>query len=115
MKKDDSVYLKHILDAISLIDEYVHGVSLEQFEQTNLIQDGVIIELEIIGEMLQENLSNDLCQSHPETPWKQIIGLRNRVIHAYFEIDLLAVWEIVIEDLPTLKEQVEQILEELRS
>ena len=114
MKKDDSVYLKHILDAISLIDEYVHGVSLEQFEQTNLIQDGVIRELEIIGEA-SRNLSNDLCQSHPETPWKQIIGLRNRVIHAYFEIDLLAVWEIVIEDLPTLKEQVEQILEELRS
>ena len=76
---------------------------MERFEQTKLIQDGVIIELEIIGEMLQENLSNDLCQSHPETPWKQIIGLRNRVIHAYFEINLLAVWEIVTEDHPILR------------
>ena len=114
MKKDDSVYLKHILNAISQIEEYVHGVSLEQFEQAKLIQDGVIRELEIIGEA-SRNLSNDLCQSHPETPWKQIIGLRNRVIHAYFDIDLLAVWEIVTEDLPTLKEQVKQILEELRS
>jgi uncharacterized protein with HEPN domain len=106
--------LKHILDAIFQIDEYAHGISLEQFKQTKLIQDGVIRELEIIGEA-SRNLSNDLCQSHLETPWKQIIGLRNRVIHAYFEIDLLAVWEIVTEDLPTLKEQVKQILEALRS
>lgn len=50
MKKADSVYLKHILDAISQIEEYVQGVSLEQFEQTKLVQDGVIRELEIIGE-----------------------------------------------------------------
>jgi uncharacterized protein with HEPN domain len=49
MKRDDSVYLKHILDAISQIEEYVHGVSVEQFEQAKLIQDGVIRELEIIG------------------------------------------------------------------
>jgi uncharacterized protein with HEPN domain len=71
----------------------------------------VIRELEIIGEA-SRNLSTDLCQSHPEIPWKQIIGLRNRVIHAYFDIDLLAVWEIAGEDLPILKEQVMQILKE---
>ncbi|VVB63614.1 Uncharacterised protein [uncultured archaeon] len=67
MKRDDSVYLKHILDAISLIEEYVHGVSLEQFEQTKLIQDGVIRELEIIGERLQEisqMISAKVTQKH---------------------------------------------------
>jgi uncharacterized protein with HEPN domain len=113
MKKDDSAYLKHILDAICQIEEYVHGVSLEQFKQTKLIQDGVIREREIIGEA-SRNLSDDLCRNHPETPWKHIISLRNRVIHAYFDVDLLAVWEIVIEDLPLLREQVKQILKEQR-
>jgi uncharacterized protein with HEPN domain len=111
MKRDDSAYLKHILDAILQIEEYVRGVSLEQFKQTKLVQDGVIRELEIIGEA-SRNLSTELCQSHPETPWKHIIGLRNRIIHAYFDIDLLAVWEIVTEDLPLLKEQVKRILQE---
>jgi uncharacterized protein with HEPN domain len=112
MKRDDSAYLKHILDAIFQIEEYVRGVSLEQFKETKLVQDGVIRELEIIGEA-SRNLSTELCKSQPETPWKQIIGLRNRIIHAYFDIDLFAVWEIVTEDLPLLKEQVKRILEEI--
>ena len=65
MKRDDSAYLKHILDAILQIEEYVRGVSLEQFKQTKLVQDGVIRELEIIGEA-SRNISIELCQSHPE-------------------------------------------------
>jgi uncharacterized protein with HEPN domain len=61
MKRDDSAYLKHILDAIFQIEEYLGGVSLEHFRQTKLVQDAVIRELEIIGES-SRNLSTDLCQ-----------------------------------------------------
>ncbi|HSD57819.1 MAG TPA: DUF86 domain-containing protein [Methanotrichaceae archaeon] len=114
MKKDDKVFLQHILDAMARIEQYLEGVSIEQFMQNGLIQDGVVRQLEIIGEA-SRNLSPDLCQSHPEVEWRQIIGLRNRIAHAYFSIDLEIIWEIVHRNLPMLKDKMKQILAEYRS
>ena len=110
MKKDNTVYLRHIWDAIEQIEDYVKGVSAEQFMQKRLLQDGVVRQLEIIGEA-GRNLSDEFRQRHPEVPWGQIIGLRNRIVHAYFDVNLQIVWEIVQNDLPRLKRQVEQMLE----
>ena len=112
MKKDDTVYLRHILDAIEQIRDYLKDVSAKQFLQERLLQDGVVRRLEIIGEA-SRNLSDELRQKHPEVPWGQIIGLRNRITHAYFDVDLHIVWEIVQNDLSPLKQQVERILEEM--
>jgi len=112
MKKDDSAYLRHILDAIEQIKNYLKGVSAEQFLQKRLLQDGVVRRLEIIGEA-SRNLSDGLRQRHPEVPWGQIISLRNRITHAYFDVDLHIVWEIVQNDLLPLKQQVGRILEEM--
>jgi len=112
MKKDDTVYLQHILDAIEQIQDYLKGVSAGQFLQKRLLQDGVVRRLEIIGEA-SRNLSDELRQRHPEVPWGQIIGLRNRITHAYFDVDLHIVWEIVQNDLSPLKQQVERIPEEM--
>jgi len=110
MKKDDAVYLHHILSAIERIETYSKGVSFQEFQQRYLLQDGVVRQLEIVGEAAR-NLSADFCINYPEVPWSQIIGLRNRIAHAYFDIDLGIVWEIVQEDLAPLKEQVKLILE----
>jgi uncharacterized protein with HEPN domain len=74
------------------------------------MQDAVVRELEIIGEA-SRNLTDELREAHPEVPWSQIIGMRNRFIHAYFDVNLRIVWEIVRDDLPRLKHQVEQILQ----
>jgi uncharacterized protein with HEPN domain len=112
MKKDDSVYLHHILAAIERIEEYSEGVSLQKFLNTGIIQDGVVRQLEIIGEA-SRNLSAELVQSHPEVPWSEIIGLRNRIAHAYYNIDQGVVWDIVQEDLPSLRRDVTRILEEV--
>ncbi|NPV63062.1 MAG: DUF86 domain-containing protein [Methanotrichaceae archaeon] len=71
MKKDDSVYLKHILAAIERIEAYSEGVSFQEFQQTEIVQDGVIRQLEVIGEAAR-NLSADLCRGHPEVPWGEI-------------------------------------------
>jgi len=109
MKKDDTVYLRHILDAIERIAGYVQGVSAERFPHDRLLQDGVVRQLEIIGEA-SRNLSAEFRQTYVEVPWSQIIVLRNRIIHAYFDVNLRVVWEIVRDDLPSLKQQVEQIL-----
>jgi len=112
MKKDDSVYLHHILMAVERIEEYSEGVSLQEFLVTGIIQDGVVRQLEIIGEA-SRNLSAELVQSHPEVPWSEIIGLRNRIAHAYYNIDQGVVWDIVQEDLPSLRRDVTRILEEV--
>lgn len=109
MKKDDTVYLKHMRDAIQRAERHLTGVAWEQFRQSEIVQDAVIRQLEIIGEATR-NISEDFRRAHPYVPWSQIIGLRNRLVHAYFAVDLTIVWEIVQIDLPPLKEQIERML-----
>ena len=107
--KSDAVYLQHILEAIQQIALYTSEVSYEQFLQKRLVQDGVVRQLEIIGEA-SRNLSPEFRNSQSQIPWQQIIGLRNRVIHAYFEVNLTIIWEVVQNDLPTLREQLEPLI-----
>lgn len=109
MKKDDGVYLHHIQDAIGRVERHLAGVSWEQFLESELVQDAVVRQLEIIGEAAR-NLSDDSRQAHHQVPWGEIVGMRNRLIHAYFQVDLTIVWEIAHTDLPLLKEQIEHIL-----
>lgn len=109
MSKHDVVYLHHILDAINQIESYTTDLSYEEFFENRLVQDGVVRQLEIIGEACR-NLSEDLRSRHPDLPWTQIIGLRNRLIQAYFDINLGIVWDIVRADIPPLKIRVQEIL-----
>ena len=108
--KDNTVYLRHILDAIAQIEDYLRSVSKERFMETRILQDGVVRRLEIIGEA-SRNVSEEFQQAHPEVPWGQIIGLRNRIIHAYFNVNLQIVWEIAQNDLPLLKQEADRILD----
>jgi uncharacterized protein with HEPN domain len=111
MTKDDFVYLRHILDAIAQIEIYLQGATQAEFNQNKLLQDGVIRQLEIIGEA-SRNLGQEFQDKHSQIPWGQIIALRNRLIHAYFSVNLQLVWEIVKTNLPVLKNDIQQILEE---
>jgi uncharacterized protein with HEPN domain len=107
--RDDSVYLRHIMDAISQIEEYVAGQDREDFMSSRLVQDGVIRQFEIIGEATK-NLTEALKDRNPEIPWKDIAGMRDKLIHQYFGVDLAAVWETVVHDLPTFKKVISSIL-----
>jgi len=106
--KDDTLYLHHIRDALDAIKDYTVGGE-EAFYQTRMIQDAVIRNLEIIGEATK-NLSPALRENHPHTPWKQIAGLRDILIHQYFGVDLKLVWTVVQVRLPALRDQTDQIL-----
>lgn len=110
--KSDAVYLRHILDAIARIEAYTDGVSYQQFRQRRLIQDGVIRQLEIIGEA-GSNVSKELRSRYPDVEWGSMVGMRNRLIHVYFQVDLSIVWDTTQSDLPVLRQQVEAILAEI--
>ena len=110
MKKDDSVYLRHIMDALLQIERYTDGVTYEEFLSNSLLQDGVIRQLEVMGEAAR-NLSEDLRNEYPKIPWRQMISLRNRMIHAYFNVNLQIIWEIIQGDIPNLKQETKHVLE----
>jgi uncharacterized protein with HEPN domain len=99
--KDQSAYLGHILDAIQDVEQYA-GVGREAFMAERMRQDAIIRKLEIIGEAVK-NLSDAIKQRSPETPWRQIAGMRDRLTHAYFGVDLGLVWTVIERDLPTLR------------
>jgi len=109
--KDDDVFLKHVLDSINQIEEYVDGMGFEDFVSNRLVQDGVVRQLEIIGEATK-HLSPELREKYPKTPWEDIAGMRDKLIHHYFGVDLEVVWDTVEKDLPALKKNVKKILSE---
>lgn len=111
MKKDDSIFLKHMLDAINLIEEYLRDKDYDEFKNNRMLQDAVIREIEIIGEATK-NLSMAFRNKHPNIPWRQIAGMRDKLIHGYFGVDVDAVWDTVMKDIPSLKEKLQKIIKE---
>ena len=105
----DSVYLRHIFDAIAKIERYT-AVGQERFFVESRWQDAVIRQFEIIGEATKR-LSVDCRDRYPEVPWRRMAGLRDVLIHAYNGINLLMVWEVTRQALPDLKRNLESILE----
>lgn len=105
MSRDETVYIKHILDAISRIERYMAGISYEQFNDDTLIQDGVIRQLEIIGEA-SKGLSDVTKAHYEDIPWKDIAGMRDKLIHDYLGTDIKAVWDTAKDDLPNLKRKL---------
>ncbi len=87
MKRDDSVYLRHILDAVAKTEIYLRGVDKAVFHQNTLLQDGVIRQLEIIGEATKHPLS-ELRVRYSHVPWQNIAGMRDKLIHGYFGVDV---------------------------
>jgi uncharacterized protein with HEPN domain len=109
--KGDRIYLLHIRDAIQRIVEYTRE-GRDAFFARPMIQDAVVRNLEIIGEAVK-NLTETLKADHPDIPWKRIAGMRDKMIHEYFGVNLQLVWEAVERDLPPLHSSIDSMLRQL--
>ncbi len=107
MNERDRLFLGHILEAIADIESFVVE-GRASFMADRRTQSAVIRQLEIIGEAVK-NLSAELTTCETGVPWRQIAGTRDRLIHAYFRVDLEAVWVMVEQDLPSLRASVQRI------
>jgi len=112
MPRDYRAYFRDILEAIRKIKRYTENINFEEFADNELIQDGVVRNLEIIGEAVK-NIPEDVKRDNPDVEWRKIAGLRDILIHAYFGVDVEVVWDIVKNKVPKLKEKIENILSKL--
>ncbi|MBK6962663.1 MAG: DUF86 domain-containing protein [Bacteroidales bacterium] len=106
--KDDIAFIEHILLCIDKIQEYTKNLTAQDFNNSELIQDAVIRNIEIIGEATKK-ISKDLKSQYLEIPWKEMSGMRDKLIHDYFGVDVDVVWKTVNEDIPFLKSLIENI------
>lgn len=111
MDKDPKVYLEHILESINFIDNYSLGKTLDAFLSSTKEQDAIIRRLEIIGEAVKK-IPEDFKVKYSEIPWSKMAGMRDVLIHAYFVVDIRAVWQTIQDDLPELKKQITNILKQ---
>ncbi len=112
MKKDDTVYLKHISDAILQIQEYIHGMNHDTFVQKKMVQDAVIRQIEIIGEATKQ-ISQRIRNKYKQIPWNDIAKMKDKLIHYYMGVDIEIVWATIKKDIPTLKSEIEKMLREI--
>lgn len=105
----DEVYFLDMLIAAKEAQQFMKGLTWEEFSTSELHQRAVTKALEIVGEAARK-ISKTTQIEHPEIPWGDIIGMRNRLIHEYFEIDLGKVWDTVSSDVPKLIQQIEPLV-----
>jgi len=109
MQPEDRIRLKHIIEEAKEACLYVQDLSFEDFLQDGKTVRAVIRSIEIIGEAASK-ISMELREDYPDIPWQKIVGMRNRLIHVYFDIDHEVIWKTVQVNLPPLISKLEQML-----
>jgi uncharacterized protein with HEPN domain len=109
MRREDAIRLRHMLEAAEEAARFAAGVSRGDLDTNRMLAFALVRALEIIGEAAGR-VSEETRRGHPELPWEDMTGMRNRIIHAYFDVDLDRVWDTVTEDLPSLMARLRAIL-----
>ena len=111
MKESDRIRLRHILDAASEASAFIRNRQRRDLETDRMLALALVKEIEIIGEAAS-NISAELMAAAPSVPWSKAIGMRHRLVHAYFEIDFDILWATVVDALPPLMAEIERLLAE---
>lgn len=110
MQKDDRLRLRHMLDAARESQLFIENQTRASLDSDRKLVLALVKAVEILGEAATR-VTSQCRDGLPQIPWTNIIGMRNRLIHAYFDIDLDILWKTVLEDLPPLVAELEKILE----
>lgn len=111
MAKDETIYLEHIIECIDLITNYASEVgSMGALVTNHLYEDAVMRRIHVMAESMLR-LEESSKNSMPEIPWMAIKNFRNLIVHQYLEVDTEIVWNLIVNDLPILKDAVKRILE----
>ena len=110
-KREWKLFIEDILESIRLIKNYVENMGFDDFKNDRKTIDAVVRNFEIIGEA-SRFIPDEIKGIYENADWKGIVGLRNRIAHEYFDISLSIVWHIVMKELPTLEDQMKEILEQ---
>ncbi len=110
MKRDDAIRLRHILDAASEALSFSTGKSREDLEADRKLSLSLVKEIEIIGEAASK-VGETTKAALPRLPWGQMVSMRNRLVHAYFDVDHEIVWNTVVQELPPLIAEIRAALE----
>jgi uncharacterized protein with HEPN domain len=103
--------LKDILEAIERIESYVKGCNFEQFSKNTLVEDAVVPNFEIIGEAAK-HIPAEMEHAYPLIKWKDMAGMRDKLAHEYFGVDVEILWKTSVNRLPALKPQIEELVRE---
>lgn len=109
MRNDDIVRLRHMLDAAKEAKSFVQNETRNSLETDRKLMLALVKSIEIIGEAAN-NLTKKCHEDFPQIPWPKIIGMRNRLIHVYYDVNLDILWQTITEDLPPLISELEKIV-----
>lgn len=108
MKREYKLFIKDIIESINKIQEYLKGITEEQFKKDIKLQDAVIRRIEIIGEATK-NIPTSVKQANKDIPWIQMSNYRNFIIHSYFETSLQRIWGVAKDDIAKIKEALQKV------
>ncbi|AEH48263.1 DUF86 domain-containing protein [Parageobacillus thermoglucosidasius] len=112
MQRNPKVFLEDILSAANKIQKYTKNMDYEAFLDNELVCDAVIKNILVIGEATK-NIPEQIRQANPHIEWRKMSGMRDMMIHGYFSINYRIVWDVVINKIPTLKQEIEKLLKEM--
>jgi uncharacterized protein with HEPN domain len=110
--RDTSIYIKDIVAAIDSIGQFTEGIDFRHFCEDDKTSSAVMQKLQIIGEAVK-NVPADITQRYGDIPWKEMAGMRDKLIHQYFRIKMDLLWETIRNDLPSLRIPLLEIIDDL--